>query len=137
MKQRIAEADLICYPIGSFYSSVVANLLPHGIGEAVAANKCPKVFTPNPSNDLELIDQSVADQVGCLQEYLVASGAPDATSALQFVLVDSVNGEYPGGFDKARVERMGVQVIDCPLMTESSSPYFDEERLAQALLLMA
>ena len=51
--EHITGADLICYPIGSFYSSVVANLLPDGVGKAVAANSCPKVFIPNPTHDPE------------------------------------------------------------------------------------
>ncbi|MBI9079660.1 MAG: GAK system CofD-like protein [Pseudodesulfovibrio sp.] len=134
LKERIAGADLVCYPVGSFYSSVVANLLPQGVGEAVAANGCPKVFIPNPAHDPELLGHSVADQVACLQEYLMASGAPDAQSALQIVLVDSQSGEYPGGFDRGAVEMLGVEVVDCSLMTESSSPYFDGERLVHALL---
>jgi len=137
MKESITHADLICYPVGSFYSSVVANILPYGVGEAVSSNKCPKVFVPNPAHDPELIDHSVEDQVVRLQEYLIASGAPDATSALEYVLVDSKNGEYLGGFDKSAVEKLGVEVIDCPLTTESSSPYFDEDRLVQALLSLA
>ncbi len=134
MHERIAGADLICYPIGSFYSSVVANLLPRGVGKAVAASGCPKVFIPNPTHDPELIGHSVAEQVARLQEYLIASGAPNAASALGFVLVDSGGGEYPGGLDINAVEKLGVEVIDCPLVTESSAPYFDDKRLVQALL---
>ena len=132
--QHIAGADLICYPIGSFYSSVVANLLPRGVGKAVAANGCPKVFIPNPTHDPELIGHSVEEQVAKLQEYLIASGAPDAKSTLGFVIIDSDGGKYPGGLDKEAVEKRGVTVIDCPLVTESSAPYFDDERLVQALL---
>lgn len=131
---HIAGADLICYPIGSFYSSVVANLLPDGVGKAVAANGCPKVFIPNPTHDPELIGHSVTEQVVRLQDYLIASGAPDAASVLGFVIIDSTGGEYPGGLDKEAIERLGVTVIDCLLVTESSAPYFDDERLVQALL---
>jgi len=134
VKERIAGADLICYPVGSFYSSVVANLLPYGVGEMVAANGCPKVFIPNPAHDPELLGHSVEDQVVCLQKYLMESGSPDAQSALQIVLVDSQSGEYPGGFDRSGVEKLGVEVIDCSLVTKSSSPYFDEKLLVQALL---
>ena len=42
----IAQAELICYPVGSFYTSLLASLLPEGLGRAVAENPCPKVFIP-------------------------------------------------------------------------------------------
>ena len=47
----VAGAELICFPMGSLFSSVVANLLPEGMGRAVAANPCPKVFIPNLGRD--------------------------------------------------------------------------------------
>ena len=43
----IRTADLICYPVGSFFSSVMANLLPLGVSCAVREAACPKVFIPN------------------------------------------------------------------------------------------
>ena len=42
-RDLIAAADLICFGPGSFFSSLVANVLPKGVGRAVAANPCPKV----------------------------------------------------------------------------------------------
>jgi 2-phospho-L-lactate transferase/gluconeogenesis factor (CofD/UPF0052 family) len=50
MNDLIREAELICYPMGSFYSSLIANLLPKGVGKAVSRNPCPKVFIPNTAN---------------------------------------------------------------------------------------
>lgn len=52
-RRLIASAELICYPPGSFYSSLLANLLPEGVGRAIHANRCPKVFIPNSSPDPE------------------------------------------------------------------------------------
>lgn len=65
----VATAELICYPVGSFYSSLLASLLPSGIGEAVAANPCPKVFVPNTAPDSEALTgvaQRVAELLGAL-----------------------------------------------------------------------
>lgn len=134
VENRIKAADLICYPVGSFYSSVVANLLPQGVGKAVAANPCPKVFIPNPGHDPELVGHSVADQVARLQEYLIASGAPDADSVLDVVLVDTEAGGYSGGFDKSAVEKLGVNVVDRSLASDKGAPCFDADKLVQALL---
>lgn len=49
----IAGADLICFPMGSFFTSVVASLLPEGITAAVAASPAPKVYLPNAGEDPE------------------------------------------------------------------------------------
>ena len=38
----LQSAGAICYPMGSFYTSVLSNLLPDGVGRAVAAARCPK-----------------------------------------------------------------------------------------------
>ena len=53
---------------------------------------------------------------------------------LNFILVDSVNGIYPGGVDKKAINKLGIQVIDCELVSEKSSPYLDPKLLFQALL---
>ncbi|MFP5259225.1 MAG: GAK system CofD-like protein, partial [Acidobacteriota bacterium] len=43
----IRQAEVICFPYGSFYSSLLANLLPQGVGDAVAHARCPKIYIPN------------------------------------------------------------------------------------------
>ncbi|GAB7023115.1 GAK system CofD-like protein [Salidesulfovibrio brasiliensis] len=134
VRDRIAEADLICYPIGSFYSSVVANLLPQGVGKAVAENTCPKVFVPNTGYDPEAFGLGVADQVEQLKRYLQKSGAPEGADVLGYVIVDTEHGEYPGGIDIDAIERLGVKVVDSTLVTEESAPYIDGDTLAAVLL---
>ena len=47
MRDLIRSSELICYPVGSFYSSLIANLLPRGVGRAVAGVNCPKIYIPN------------------------------------------------------------------------------------------
>ena len=133
VRDLIARADLICFPIGSFYTSLVANLLPDGVGAAVAANPCPKVFVPNPVGDPELIGHTVADQVRVLQRVLTDSGAPPGQDVIQRVLVDS-RAEYPGGLDVAQIEALGVTVTDTPFVADDSAPYFSSKRLAERLL---
>lgn len=53
VKRLIGEAELIVFPMGSFYSSLLCNLLPKGVGKAIYSNPCPKVFIPNTGNDPE------------------------------------------------------------------------------------
>ena len=136
VQSLIHSAELICYPMGSFYTSLIANLLPGGVGEAVAATDCPKVYVPNTANDPEQLGMSVADCVGKLLAYLRKSSFGDhpADRLLNLVLVDSAGGGYPGGLDLEAIRALGVQVVDLPLVSEASQPYVDEERLSEALL---
>ncbi len=136
IRKLIRKAELICYPLGSFYSSVVANLLPDGVGDAVAENDCPKVYVPNMGHDPEQYGMSVADSVRTLLHYLEhgCSDTRSHTELLNFVLVDSENGEYPGGLDMDAIRSLGVDVIDAPLVTEESAPYADPTLLAEALV---
>lgn len=133
-KARIARADLICYPIGSFYSSVVANLLPMGVGAAVAANPCPKVFVPNTVPDPETQGMSIEEQIQVLRSYLHESGAPKQSDVLRYVVIDSKNANYPGGLDTKGIENQGVTIIDCPLICETEEGIIDGQRLVEILL---
>jgi CofD-related protein of GAK system len=141
----IRGADLICYPMGSFYSSVVANLLPEGVGRAVASAKCPKVFVPNPTFDPEQIGLSLAGSVRVLLDHLErgCGGSrtdPDET-LLDFLLIDSKGGAYPETpdipMDLHKIRNMGVEVIDVPLITPESRPFFDSGLLLEQLLSLA
>lgn len=62
----IGRSDLVCFPMGSFFTSVVASLLPEGIGEAVAASRALKVYLPNPGIDPEERGWSIEDRVRTL-----------------------------------------------------------------------
>ena len=135
--ERISEADLICYPPGSFFSSVIANLLPDGVGKAVARNTCPKVFVPNTSHDPETRGMSVTAQVDMLCRYLASSGAPTDSDVLGFVLVDTKSGRYPGGLDRKELEDRGLTVINAQLVTKESAPYIDAHRLSSILLSLS
>lgn len=136
LSHLIQSAELICYPLGSFYSSVVANLLPHGVGTAIMQTRCPKIFTPNTGVDLELKGHTVTHQVERLLYYLQKDD-PDnikVQDVLNFILIDSVNGIYPGGVDEDEINKLGIQIIDCNLISKDSTPHLDASLLSKALL---
>jgi CofD-related protein of GAK system len=133
--ELIDEAELICFPIGSFWTSVMACLLPSGVGRAVARAGCPKIYVPNLGRDPEELGLAPHDQVRVLIEQLRrdAGEQTPTESLLQFVLVDS-RGEYAGGLDMGAIEGLGVEVIDVPLVSDETAPLIEPRRLVELLL---
>jgi CofD-related protein of GAK system len=134
----IRQAELICYPVGSFYSSLIANLLPLGVGQAIAETDVPKIYVPNNVHDPELVGVSPADTVQLLLSYL-RKGCREPVETrqlLQYVLVDARSRECDN-VGWRRVEQLGVTVVELPLVTQQSAPLLDPRRLAEALLSFA
>lgn len=133
---QIQQAELICYPIGSFYSSLIANLLPAGVGRAIAGSPCPKVFIPNTQGDPELYGQDIMEQVRTIL-YTLQRDFPEPVPTarlLNFVLIDTDAGLYPGDMPRQALEKMGITVLACELATEESRPSLDPKRLKDILL---
>lgn len=136
VKKVIHAADLIVYPMGSFYSSVIANLLPTGVGQAVSQAGCAKVYVPNTTTDPEQYGMSIEQSVKTLLDYLDASCTREVPKdqLLNFVLIDSKKGKYPGISNIKRLRRYGVEVLDVDLITEESAPHLDENLVIDHLL---
>ena len=134
-RDLIARAELICYPIGSFFSSVVANLLPGGVAESIAANPCPKIYVPNMGPDPEQYGLSVAD---CVRRLIEVLGSPDDVHrVLRFVVVDSRRGDYPAGLSLTELTQLGVGVIDVDLVDPDCEGHIDSDKLIGVLLSLA
>ncbi|ABK44936.1 protein of unknown function UPF0052 and CofD [Magnetococcus marinus MC-1] len=134
-RRMIQEADLICYPPGSFYSSLLANLLPVGVAQAIANNRCPKVFVPSLGEDPELLGRGVDKQVKILLNTLFAGlkNEGKVEHLLQYVLLDR-DRKWGGDKLHKRIRKAGVQVIETPLTHPSRPHCYDPTLLAQALL---
>ena len=132
-RRLIQQADLICYPPGSFYTSLVATLLPKGVGAAIASTDCPKIYIPNLGRDPEQIGMSVESAVLTLMDYLQA-GHDTTGRLLDFVLIDSKRGNYPQPLPGPILQELGVEVIDTQLVSKQSAPYYDAKLLVSALL---
>lgn len=131
----LRAADAICYPMGSFYTSVLANLLPQGVGLAVADAPCPKVYIPNSGHDPEQGAMSVAQAVAQILATLRQDAGPvEAHQLLQKVMVDSARGVYAGGIDAEGIAAQGVEVCDMPLVCADEPMRHDAHLTAQALL---
>jgi CofD-related protein of GAK system len=138
IRRLIESADLICYPMGSFYSSLLVNLLPRGIGRAVAALDAPKVYVPNTGRDPEQLGLSLAVRIERLLDALREGEEEELPTErlLSHVLVDAAGAGWQAS-DLAAVAQLGVRVIDTPLTRRTTAPMIDAERLAQVLVSMA
>jgi CofD-related protein of GAK system len=134
----IRRADLICFPMGSFYSSVVANLLPRRVGQAIRANGCPKVYIPNTGSDPEQLGLSLAGRVDTLIRYLRRDGRGEVATGelLNFVVIDNRDQRAATPEDLDHLARLGIGVIDVPLVTPRSDPDIDEDVLLEVLMSM-
>ena len=131
----IKSAELICFGPGSFYSSLVANLLPKGVGRAVAANEGPKIFIPNLGIDPEQYGMNFERLLTVLLSYMMQDdGDIVPADVLNYVLVDRSHGVYPSPIDEGLLRNLGVELIDIPLVTPQSAPYYDDNKLLQTLL---
>jgi len=139
-RKLIRNAELICYPPGSYYSSLIANLLPGGIASSIAGNTCAKVYVPNLGQDPEQIGMSLDNTVITLLKYLHAGASrrEDSdylnTDFLNFVLYDSKRGHYASSISSGLMDELGISVIDTKLISRKSAPYYDPELLVAALL---
>ena len=135
-RKLIEAADLICYPPGSFYYSLLANLLPAGVGKAISSNDCPKVYIPNLGSDPEQIGMSLEQMIRRLLNQLqadVSSGCCN-DKLLSFVLMDSKNANYPSGLSAKFLKELGIELIDTKLISKQGAPYYDNDLLVSALL---
>jgi CofD-related protein of GAK system len=135
-KRLIKEADLLVFPPGSFYSSLVANLLPKGVGKSALTSAAPRVFIPNLGNDPELFDTDLREQIDALNKAICDDAGRDAdhVMSIDIVLTDSAlhKGITPAILDY--IEVRGIQLLDIDLRNARSSEHYDEQKLIEALL---
>ena len=139
MRELVAGADLICYPMGSFYTSVIANLLLKGMGDAIADNSCPKIFVPSTGIDPETRGMSLKEQVKTLLHYVEKSALRPlkVEQVLHYVLMDTRTAHYQKDLDHKEMNRLGIRIIHCPLVSRKSVPHIDPTLLAPVLLSLA
>jgi 2-phospho-L-lactate transferase/gluconeogenesis factor (CofD/UPF0052 family) len=122
--------------MGSFYTSLLANLLPAGVGAAISRAECPTLYIPNTGVDPEQRGLSVADAVALLLNTLRrdAGSHADPARLLHVVLVDSARGSYPAGIDAEGVTAQGVALRDMPLVQPDNVQRHIPELTARAIV---
>ncbi len=131
-RSLVQSADLICYAPGSFYTSLVANLLPGGVAKAIATRTVPKVYVPSLGQDPETGDMTLPDRVDTLLTYLQRDSGTDCPvhRLINFVIVDR---SVPDG-EIAEVSARGITVLRLDLVSRQSAPYYDPVPLCEALV---
>lgn len=133
-RRLIEQADLVCYAPGSLYTSVIANLLPKGVGRAVAARPVPKVYVPSLGKDPECPGLTLADQVGDILSALRADAGKDcpAEDLISHILCDkeAVDKAARRAVEKAH----GVPVLAARLCDSARPLRYDPEELCKALV---
>ena len=139
VRELIASADVICYPVGSFYSSVAANLLPVGVGRAIVEADCPKIYVPSFGVDPEQRGQSVAASVEKLLHFARRDlgDQVQARDVVQIVALDRDQAHYPNGVDTERLRSLGVDILELPLSLPDRPHEVDPLALTEVLLSLA
>ncbi len=135
-QKLIQTSDLICYPPGSLFSSVICNLLPAGVGRAIAARPVPKVYIPSLGADPECHGMRLSDQIAALLDPLrrdLGSG-DDTTGLLTHVLCD----EQVPAKELARAARdHAVTCHRLPLAKDGQPDRYDPNAICALLISLS
>lgn len=145
--EAIRKTALVAFTMGSFYTSIVSNLLVDGMGQAIRETKRPKVFVANLFRDHETPQLTVSGMLRELWRYLRESDAEPGQMEdyVQYVLVgthgDSAQDErVPVDLDAVR--ELGVEPIVLPLEQEGGgqaprahTPRVHDSELVAAVLI--
>jgi CofD-related protein of GAK system len=139
VKALIQSADLICYPMGSFYTSLLANLMPQGVARAVAETKCPKVYIPNTFEDPECKGLDLQGQVERLLVQLLGRdyALEDCSRVLNFILVDEEAQRYARGIPTEFIKKRGIDILQTRLVTDRGGDRINPRVLADILLSLS
>lgn len=125
----IARADLITIGPGSLFTSLIPNLLVHGIAKAIASSSATKVYVCNLMTQAnESLGRTAADHIRALNEhaqaqifdYALLNRAPISA---QLKAKYALEGATQVVIDEAAIEELGV----CPVLGD----YLDEGEVAR------
>lgn len=132
-RRLIRSAELVVFPPGSFYSSILANLLPKGVGKAIMDNPATKVYVPNLGNDPEQFGMTLQEQIEQLERF-IARDTGKKERCIDILLTDS---RLLSGIDETLLQwldQRGIQLLDVDLSNSERSDRYDETKLCEAIL---
>lgn len=138
--EALADADLITMGPGSLFTSLIPNLLVHGVAEAVAASPATKVFICNLMTEAnESLHMTASDHIRAIYahagrslfDYALVNTAP---------LSEDMKSRYADEraeqvvCDVAAIGKLGVKCISGNFMEESQFARHATDRLCRELL---
>ncbi|MGI3163543.1 GAK system CofD-like protein [Pseudooceanicola sp. 200-1SW] len=135
-RRLIEEADVICYPPGSLYSSVIANLLPRGVGRAIARRRGPKIYLPSLGQDPEAQGHDLADQVAALLAPMQADAGTAAAAPSDLISHVICDSGTDAAACAAVTTRHGIPCHRLPLAGPEPGKY-DAGEVARLLISLA
>ncbi|MBT8153460.1 GAK system CofD-like protein [Epibacterium ulvae] len=133
-RKHIEHADLICYPPGSLYTSVIANLLPRETGRTIARQGVPKVYIPSLGQDPECVGMDLSDRVTALLKTLCLDAGADcrASDLISAVICDQDAVDASELKDMSKTHN--IPYVALPLRHKSEMEKYNPERVCDALL---
>jgi len=141
--EAIARADLITLGPGSLFTSVIPNLLVRGVARAILRSPAWKVCILNlMSQPGETTGLTAADHVEAIHRHA-------RSPFLQFALANTTPVARPAltryvraraeqvSLDRPRLEDLGLNVIEMPLLARGEKIRHDPDRLAAAVIDLA
>jgi len=128
IKEKIKESDLIIYPMGSFYTSVLSNFLVNGINLSIKNNKNNKIYIPNTFFDPEINNRSLSFQVNEILKYL-HTNTPQ--NYLNYIIVDK-NHNYPFKLDYENIDK-NIKIIKTDIINKNDSPKISANKIIKEL----
>lgn len=141
--ELIASCNLLVFPMGSFFGSVLANLLPVGVGKAIKKCDSPKIYVPNTGRDPEMHGYTLSELIMRIvhmveddlkrglddddendemtRKRILDEAKVNPADIVNFVLLDTENCDYCVHIDKEKIQAMGIVVMDMPLVVVSAS----------------
>ena len=130
--EQIEKADLICYPMGSFYSSVLVNLKHERISQAIKKNPSPKIYIPNLFKDPELWGKTINQTVNEILRTL-RCGKNEVSKCLNAMILHEDTNKYHQKIKLKAIEELGIKMIKTKLIDSELTNKFNNKNLLRTL----
>jgi uncharacterized cofD-like protein len=146
----IASADLITLGPGSLYTSLITNLLVHGIPEALAASHATRVYICNLMTQAnESLGLTASQHIEKIFDHARARGLNPTGKIFDYALINTApilpatlaqyarEGQLPIEADLERIRALGVEPITGNFVHEGEVLRHSYERVAETVLNLA
>lgn len=139
--EAINDADAVILGPGSLYTSVLPNLLVHGVAEALRNTQAVKIYICNVMTQPGETDgytasqhvKAILDHAGPIIDYVVVN-SQDVAQNLRASYASQ--GAYPVVVDTEVIEAMGVKVVEANIISETNLVRHDPIKLSRTIISM-